>query len=399
MVRLHEAAKKQIQATVAPKQKELDELIVSIPATLIMKERDEVRPAHILVRGNYDQPGELVERNSPGFLPAMNVPDDQTKTRMDLAKWLVADSNPLTARVAVNRFWQQLFGVGLVASSEDFGAQGEPPSHPKLLDHLTLRFVDSGWDVKSLLRFVVFSETYQQSSQAERERFITDPNNRLLARGSRFRYDAEVIRDQVLSVSGLLNRDLYGKSVKPPQPEGLWKIVAMPSSYPRIYEPDSGEKIYRRSVYSFWKRGLPPPQMTIFDAPTREACTARRERTNTPLQALVLMNEQQYFQAAMTLADSLLKQSASSDQQRVAEAYERITSQQPDDATVQTLVEALQQFRTVYRDDTQAAADMIATAESNHVKLVNQPNDRSELAAMTMVVHSLLNLDVTKTRE
>ncbi len=394
-----EATKKSLQTNAAAKQKELDDLILSIPATLVMKERDEVRPAHILVRGNYDQPGELVERNTPGFLPPMNVTGDKLKTRMDLAHWLVAKSNPLTARVAVNRFWQQLFGVGLVASSEDFGAQGEPPSHPELLDHLTLRFVDSGWDVKALLKFIVMSRTYQQSSQDEREHFIADPNNRLLARGSRFRYDAEVIRDQVLSVSGLLNESLYGKSVKPPQPEGLWKIVAMPSSYPRIYEPDTGDKIYRRSVYSFWKRGLPPPQMTIFDAPTREACTARRERTNTPLQALVLMNEQQYFQAAMTLADSLLKQSALDDQQRVAAAYERITSRQPDAATVTTLTDALQQFRTVYEENAAAANEMIAAAESNQLKLVSEPDNKAELAALTMIVHSLLNLDVTKTRE
>lgn len=394
-----EATKKSLQTNAAAKQKELDDLILSIPATLVMKERDEVRPTHILVRGNYDQPGELVERNTPGFLPPMNATGDKLKTRMDLAQWLVANSNPLTARVAVNRFWQQLFGVGLVASSEDFGAQGEPPSHPELLDHLTLRFVESGWDVKSLLKFIVMSRTYQQSSQDEREHFIADPNNRLLARGSRFRYDAEVIRDQVLSVSGLLNDSLYGKSVKPPQPEGLWKIVAMPFSYPRIYEPDTGDKIYRRSVYSFWKRGLPPPQMTIFDAPTREACTARRERTNTPLQALVLMNEQQYFQAAMTLADSLLKQSALDDQQRVAAAYERITSRQPDTATVATLTDALQQFRMVYEENADAANKMFAAAESNQLKLASEPNNKSELAALTMIVHSLLNLDVTKTRE
>ncbi|APZ93484.1 PSD1 and planctomycete cytochrome C domain-containing protein [Fuerstiella marisgermanici] len=394
-----EATKKSLQTNAAAKQKELDDLILSIPATLVMKERDEVRPTHILVRGNYDQPGELVERHTPGFLPPMNTTGDKLKTRMDLAQWLVAKSNPLTARVAVNRFWQQLFGVGLVASSEDFGAQGEPPSHPELLDHLTLRFVESGWDVRSLLKFIVMSRTYQQSSQDEREHFIADPNNRLLARGSRFRYDAEVIRDQVLSVSGLLNDSLYGKSVKPPQPEGLWKIVAMPFSYPRIYEPDTGDKIYRRSVYSFWKRGLPPPQMTIFDAPTREACTARRERTNTPLQALVLMNEQQYFQAAMTLADSLLKQSALDDQQRVAAAYERITSRQPDTATVATLTDALQQFRMVYEENADAANKMFAAAESNQLKLASEPNNKSELAALTMIVHSLLNLDVTKTRE
>ncbi|MEZ6127843.1 MAG: PSD1 and planctomycete cytochrome C domain-containing protein [Planctomycetaceae bacterium] len=387
-------AKKGLEQNIATKQKELDGLILSIPATLIMKEREEVRPAHILVRGNYDQLGELVERNTPGFLPAIDAPAERVKTRMDLANWLVAESNPLTPRVAVNRFWQQLFGVGLVQSSEDFGAQGEPPSHPELLDHLTLRFVESGWDVKALLRTIVLSQTYQQSSQAERQKFIADPRNRLLARGSRFRYDAEVIRDQVLAISGLLNRTLYGRSVKPPQPDGLWKIVAMPSSYPNVFQADTGDKIYRRSVYSFWKRGLPPPQMTIFDAPTREACTARRERTNTPLQALVLMNEQQYFHAAMTLAQSLLNQSELSDSERIARAYETITSQVANESTLSTLVDALQQFQQVYSEDKPAAAAMMAEAKS-----VTDPEKQAQLAAMTMLVHSLLNLDITKTRE
>jgi hypothetical protein len=347
---------------------------------------------------------------------------------MHLAEWLVADSNPLTARVAVNRFWQQLFGVGLVETSEDFGAQGQSPSHPELLDHLTLQFVESGWDVKALLRSIVLSQTYQQTSRAPRDRFVADPKNRLLGRGSRFRYDAEVIRDQVLSISGLLNPELYGKSVKPPQPEGLWKIVAMPSSYPQIFVADTGDRIYRRSVYSFWKRGLPPPQMTIFDAPTREACTARRERTNTPLQALVLMNEQQYFDAAMTYSKSLLKQSELSDADRVGRAYESITSHLADEATVAELLQALEGFRDLYRQDPAAAAEMIAAAEATKAQSAKnsakpgssaqatsaagasvasavealsstEAVEPAELASLTMLVHSLLNLDATRTRE
>ncbi|QEF98470.1 Planctomycete cytochrome C [Stieleria maiorica] len=372
-----------------------DRLIESIPATLIMKERAEVRPAHILVRGNYDQPGEMVQRDTPSFLPPMKS-DRSIKTRMDLAQWLVDPDNPLTARVAVNRFWQQLFGVGIVKTSEDFGAQGEPPSHPALLDHLTNQFIESGWDVKALLRQIVLSQTYRQSSAATPQQYVADPQNRWLARGSRYRYDAEVIRDQVLAVSGLLNPTLYGKSVKPPQPEGLWKIVAMPYSYPRVFEPDQGDKIYRRSVYSFWKRGLPPPQMTIFDAPTRESCSARRERTNTPLQALVLMNEQQYFNAAMTLASQLLQQSEMSDRQRIELAYESITSKIPSDSAMNRMLDALQQFQSVYRDNPEAASKMVSLSGPQ-----NATHDQSEpdLAAMTMLVHSLLNLDATKTRE
>lgn len=390
--------RKQLEVELKRTTLERDRLIESIPATLVMKEREEIRPAHILVRGNYDQPGEQVERNTPGFLPPMRS-DQTTKTRMDLAKWLVDPTNPLTARVAVNRFWQQLFGVGIVKTSEDFGAQGEPPSHPELLDYLTHRFVESGWDVKGIIREIVLSETYRLSSVAPRERFIADPGNRLLARGSRYRYDAEVIRDQVLAVSGLLNPTLYGKSVKPPQPDGLWKIVAMPSSYPRIFEPDQGEKIYRRSVYSFWKRGLPPPQMTIFDAPTRESCTARRERTNTPLQALVMMNEQQFFLAAMTLAEHLLAETELTDQQRIETAYETITSKVANEHTINRLVDALQQFRKVYHQNSEAAAKMIAQRERSETDDQLSVDQNVELASMTMLVHSLLNLDATKTRE
>ena len=215
--------------------------------------------------------------------------------------------------MAVNRIWQHLFGVGLVKTSEDFGAQGESPSHPELLDHLASRFVKSGWDVKALIRTIVMSRTYQQSSTAPTSDYENDPENRLLARGSRYRLDAEVVRDQVLSLCGLLNPKMHGRSVKPPQPKGIWEIVAMPSSYPRVYKADSGDDVFRRSVYTFWKRAIPPPQMTIFDAPTRESCIARRERTNTPLQALVLMNESQYFSAAIHRAKQLLNDSEDDD--------------------------------------------------------------------------------------
>jgi hypothetical protein len=281
---------------------------MAVPAALVMKEREEIRPAHILKRGVYDQPGELVERNTPGFLPPIES-KSEIKSRMDLANWVVSPSNPLTARVAVNRFWQQCFGTGLVKTSEDFGAQGDRPSHPELLDYLSLQFMESGWDIKQLVRAIALSETYQQSSKIDADLRTRDPENRLLARGSRFRMDSEMVRDQVLMASGLLNQEMLGKSVKPPQPAKLWQIVAMPSSYPRIFKADEGKKAFRRSVYTFWKRGLPPPQMTIFDAPTREACIARRERTNTPLQALMLMNEPQFFSAATHCAQGLLEHS------------------------------------------------------------------------------------------
>ncbi|MGY8687302.1 MAG: DUF1553 domain-containing protein, partial [Verrucomicrobiales bacterium] len=315
---------KQIQALSKDEGKKLreqrDQLMKAIPGAMVMKEKAEIRPAHILIRGAYDDPGERVERSTPGFLLPMKKTEG-LKTRMDLADWFVAPENPLTARVAVNRFWQQLFGVGLVKTAEDFGSQGEWPSHPDLLDHLAVSFVASGWDVKDLVKQMVLSETYRQSSEAAPDEFTLDPENRLLARGSRFRMDSEMIRDQILATSGLLSAEMFGKSVKTPQPAGLWKSVGMPSSYPKEFNPDTGDQIYRRSVYTFWKRGMPPPQMTILNAPSREACIARRERTNTPLQALLLLNEQEYVKAARHLAYQVLTQSESTSAERLDVIY------------------------------------------------------------------------------
>lgn len=366
--------------------KELTKLTQNMRGAMVMKERAEPRPAHILIRGAYDNPGEVVERNTPSFLPPLDV--EGQKDRMDLAEWLVDPVNPLSARVAVNRFWQQLFGVGLVKTSEDFGAQGEWPSHPQLLDYLALQFVESGWDVKSLVRSLVLSETYQQRVESPREDFVSDPENRMLARGSRFRLDSEVLRDQVLAVAGLLNPAMYGESIKFPQPEGLWKTVTMPSSYPRIFEPATGDEIYRRSVYSFWKRGLPPPQMTIFDAPNRDACIARRERTNTPLQALVMMNETEYFAAAKHLATRLRAEGGELEEALLSRLYETMTSHRPTDEQLAFLAKGLATFRELYEEDTAGAAAMFPEDE-----------EAVESAAWTMLVHSLMNLDSFKNRE
>ena len=366
-----------------------------VAAALVMKERDDVRPAHVLIRGAYDQPGPPVTRDTPSFLPPLET-RGETPTRLDLARWLVDPNHPLTARVAVNRLWQQLFGVGLVRTSEDFGAQGETPSHPALLDYLAVRLVQSGWDVKQLLREVTRSETYRQTSHAGRPRYRADPENRRLARGARFRLDAEVVRDQILAVSGLLNPAMYGRSVKPPQPAGLWETVAMPYSYPRVYEADKGDQVYRRSVYTFWKRALPPPQMTIFDAPTRESCIARRARTNTPLQALVLMNEPQCFAAAGRFARDLLRVGNLTDADRLSLAYEKVTSQLPDRQEREALARALTDFKTMYGADPESAAAIVDRSldvdPSTH-------GDPPELAAWTLLAHSLFNLDVAKTRQ
>lgn len=381
------ASEKQLAAA----RKAHDDYLLTVPAAMIMKERAQVRPSHILIRGAYDNPGEVVERSTPGFLPPMKS-DQPVKSRMDLADWLVDPQHPLTARVAVNRFWQQLFGVGLVRTSEDFGAQGEWPSHPELLDYLAVRFVESGWDVKAMMKALVMSQTYQQASYASPEAYQSDPQNRLLARGARFRLDSEVIRDQILATSGKLNRELFGKSVKPPQPEGLWKAVSLPSSYPREYSADDGDKIYRRSLYTFWKRAMPPPQMSIFNAPNREECVARRERTNTPMQALLLLNETEYLKAARLLATKILSTTAD-DRQRLNLIYETITAHLPDDPITQSLMELASDLRQLYQKSPELAAALCADAT------LPESVSAQEVAAWTLVASAVYNLDITKTKQ
>ena len=373
-------------------QAKRDAHVVSIPGAMVMKERSEPRPAHILIRGAYDNPGEQVSRATPAFLPPMKD-DDGNATRMDLANWLVDPNHPLTARVAVNRFWQQLFGVGIVRTSEDFGAQGEWPSHPELLDYLAVRFVNSGWNVRELMKEVVMSETYQQSSAATPEDYRRDPDNRLLARGSRFRMDSEMIRDQLLASSGLLNRTMFGRSVKPPQPNGLWTSVSMPSSYPREFVPDSGDAVYRRSVYTFWKRGMPPPQMTILNAPSREECIARRERTNTPLQALLLLNEIEYLKAARHLAAGVLEKHSGSADEVVDTVYETITSHRPDESEHDTFVDLLADLHTHYEQSPELAAELCGDQQPPGAVT------RAQWAACTMLASAVYNLDITKTRQ
>ena len=383
---------KNAEAEVKAAQKARDDHLQTIPAALIMKERSEIRPAHVLLRGAYDKPGEEVPRATPAFLPPMQT-EGEVPTRMDLANWFVDPAHPLLARVTVNRFWQQLFGVGIVKTAEDFGAQGQWPTHPDLLDYLAVRFVESDWNVRELLREIVMSRTYRQSSFATPEAFQQDPENRQLARGSRFRMDSEMIRDSILATSGLLNLEMYGKSVKPPQPPGLWEAVSMPSSYPRTFKADTGDKIYRRSVYTFWKRGMPPPQMTIFNAPSREECIARRERTNTPLQALLLMNETEYLKAARQVALAALRQKGDDAGQGVGFVYETITAYQPTAEQRTALLGLLGELRANYADSPQLAADLCGDTQlPSEVR-------QDELAAWTMLASTIYNLDLTKTRQ
>ena len=364
-----------------------DRLDWEIPRAMGMKERKDIRPTHIRVRGEYDAKGDLVTRNSPAFLPALRKTGENA-SRMDLAEWFVQPENPLTARVAVNRIWQQFFGVGLVKTSEDLGAQGEVPSHPELLDHLSVSFVESGWKIKALVKQIVLSKTYRQSSLSKTEQFAKDPENRNLSRGSRFRMDAEMIRDQILSTSGLLVNTMYGKSVKPPQPDGLWKSVTMIGER---FKPDSGDAIYRRSLYTYWKRGMPPPQMTILNAPVRDACIARRERTNTPSQALLLLNETEYLKAARQLAGKTLRTKDPS--KWLAFAYETVTSKLPDEKERKVLSALVSSLEKNYLAQPALADELCQGTDLKDAK------GKAQLAAWTVLVNALYNLDITKTRE
>jgi hypothetical protein len=361
----------------------------SIPTTLVMQEMDKPRKAHVLARGQYDHPGETVQSGVPAALSAW--PANAPKNRLGLARWLVSPDNPLTARVAVNRLWQQCFGEGLVRTVNDFGSQGEAPTHPELLDWLALRFMQSGWDVKALLKLILMSETYRQSSQFTVCGSPLDPANRWLARGPSFRLSAEMVRDQALFVSGLLVPKIGGPSVRPYQPPGLWEAVSYNGE--ETYTADSDEGLWRRSLYSFWKRQSPPPALLTFDSPTREKCTVRRARTNTPLQALVLLNDETYVEAARALAAWALTQKGADDS-RLTLAFRRVTSRMPAADEIATLTKLLHSQRTrfaVHRDE---ATKLIAIGASKH----GHELDPVELAAWTVTLHTLFNLDETITR-
>ena len=359
--------------------------------TLVFRERTDKRPAHFLERGEYDRKGDEVQRITPVIFPPMD--DDLPRDRLGFAKWLVSADHPLTARVAVNRFWQQLFGTGIVKTAEDFGSQGEPPSHPQLLDWLAVDFRENGWDIKRLIKQIVLSSTYRQSSavaQSDQHLIEIDPDNRLLARGPRYRLDAEMLRDQALAVSGLLVKQFGGPSVKPPQPDGLWFAVGYSGSNTVRFKADSdADKVHRRTLYTFLKRTAPPPQMSTFDAPSREACVLRRERTNTPLQALLLLNDPQYFEAARGLALRVLDQGGATDAERLSFMIRLCTARQPSEEAVAELTSLLAAQRVAYKDDVEAAKKLIAIGTAP----ADTSMDPSELAAWTMLANTVLNLD------
>ena len=362
-------------------------LVKNVPTSMVMQELVQPRNAYVLIRGEYAQHGEPVTPNVPRSLPpfAGSLP----RNRLGLARWLMDASHPLTARVTMNRSWQHFFGAGIVRTAEDFGTQGQLPTHPQLLDWLACEF-QRDWNVKRLQRFIVGSATYRQSSKLTPPLLKRDPQNRLLARGPRFRLSAETIRDQALAVSGLLRQRIGGPSVKPYQPSGLWQEVAYGGDYTaQKYEQDHGASLYRRSLYTFWKRAVPPPSLATFDAPSRETCMVSRARTNTPLQALVLLNDPTYVEAARVLAQHVLRQGGDSPRERISYAFRRATSRLPSDYERTLIANGLAQYMEEYEADHEAAVQLIDTGDS----VIDDQLNQVELAAYTMICSLILNLD------
>lgn len=363
-------------------------------STMVMDEAEQPRETFIFERGNYAAPTEKVTPGTPASLPSL--PDGAPANRMGLAQWATTPDHPLTARVAVNRFWQMLFGVGIVKTTADFGAQGEWPSHPELLDWLAVDFVESGWDVKGLIRQIVTSAAYRQSSAASEELLARDPENRMLARGPRFRLPAEFIRDSALRSSGLLVDRIGGPSVNPYTPGDLWREISHYGSSPataQAFIQDHGEKLYRRSLYTYWKRTVPPPNMAAFDAPNREICTVQRASTTTPLQALVLLNDVQFVEANRALAEQILRH-GEDDAARLRWGFEQCTSRLPTDEEFVVLAAALSRERRRYEGDEAAARAYLASGES----LRDESIPPAEHAAWSQVASLLMNLSESVTR-
>ncbi len=384
------------QQTLAERRTKIES---EIPVTMIMAEPAEARPIFVLKRGQYDQHGEQVgpayphifdntfKADTAGNSAETDVkPNESALNRLDLAKWLTDPQHPLTARVAVNRWWEMLFGTGIVETSEDFGMQGANPSHPELLDWLASQLIRSGWDQRSILRSMVLSATYRQSAAVTPEMLQFDPRNRLLARGSRFRLSAETVRDNALFVSGLLKQHVGGPSVKPYQPEGLWEDVSVERR--DKYVPDFGDGLYRRSMYTFWKRTCPPPGMATFDAPDRETCVIRRSRTNTPLQALLLLNDPTYVEASRKLAECVILK-ANDDNGRIAEAWRIVLARTPEPVEQQSILKVLNSARALFAANEKEAQELLAVGYSKSDPGISP----SELAAWTTVMSMLLNTD------
>ncbi len=379
----HDAPYKDALAELKRLRDEENKLSFDVPEIMTMEEMAQPRVTHRLNRGAYDAPAEVVERGTPDWLPPF--PKDQPRNRLGLARWTVARKNPLTARVAVNRIWRMHFGRGLVATQDDFGSQGKLPTHPELLDWLAGWFMDNGWNVKALHKLIVSSDTFQQSAQTKRAIIERDPENRLLTRAPKIRLPAEHIRDSALAASGLLSRKVGGPSVKPYQPVGLWEAAGTGKSY----KADHGENLYRRSLYTFWRRTSPPPSMLTFDAMSREVCTAKRETTATPLQSLVLLNDPQFVEAARVLGEKLLKKFPTNEGARIREAFRALTGRAPDKAETKILAQLLTEQRENFTFDTDGAKKLLAIGESEPDSTLPP----AEFAAMTTLVSAIMNFD------
>ena len=382
-----------LNSAVAELRKKRDQYNEAIPQTFTWRDLEKPRDSFIMVRGQYDKPGDKVTRSTPAAFPPLKA-SGGLPNRLDLARWLVSDEHPLTARVTVNRFWQQFFGVGLVRTSDDFGSQGEPPSHPELLDWLAVDFRRTGWDIKGLVRLMVTSAAYRQSAQVSPELLQKDPQNRLLARGPRFRLDAEQLRDNALFVSGLMDPTMGGKGARPYQPPNIWEPVGYGGSNTRFYKADTGPGLYRRSLYTFYKRTAPAPFLTTFDAPNREQFCARRERSNTPLQALQLLNDVQHFEAARGLATRMLTEGGRTAEERIRFAYHAVLARTPAGEELSVVRSALDRFLARYQDDPESASKAVAFGESKAPAGLKS----TELAAYALVANLILNLDETVTR-
>ena len=369
-------------------------LLAEVPTVMVMEEMDEPRQTFLLMRGRYDRPGDEVAAGVPSVLPELEA--QTPRNRLGLARWLTDPDHPLTPRVAVNRYWQMYFGRGLVETPEDFGSQGSRPTHPQLLDWLAREFVASGWDVKAMQKLIVTSATYRQDSAVTPELLHADPDNRLYARGPRFRLPAEMIRDSALFAGGLLVERIGGPPVKPYQPEGLWKEVGsdFEAFSANAYRRDTGESLYRRTMYTFWKRTLPPPSLAIFDAPSREFCVVRRSRTNTPLQALVLMNDPTFVEAARFLAQRTLTEVEAGDRERAAFAFRVVTSRRPTEEELEVVLDLYREQHAAFSQDPDGARGLLGVGDGTHPDHL----DRTELAAWAVVASVLLNLDESMTR-
>lgn len=366
----------------------------TIPSAMVMGEMKTPRDTFILARGDYRNQTEKVQPGVPSMLPPL--PEGAPLNRLTLARWLVDPKHPLTSRVAVNRFWQTYFGTGIVKTQEDFGVQGEAPVHPELLDWLALEFIRTGWDIRAMQRLIVTSATYRQSSAVTPGLRDRDPDNRLLARGPRGRLPAELVRDTALAASGLLNAEVGGPSVLPYQPKGLWEEMAFGEGFSaQSYEQSHGRDLYRRGMYTFWKRTVPPASLATFDAPDREKCTARRAQTNTPLQALVLLNDPTYVEAARALAQRTLLEGGKDDSARIAYAFRLATSRKPTGSEAGVLRRLLHGRLDAFRKDPRDAAKLVAIGESQRATHL----DTAELAAWTTVTSAILNLDETISKQ